>query len=300
MFVVAALYSFTKLPNYKEIGQIFKVLCLNTGIKGTLIFAEEGINGTVAGTRNAITALKGLLDQYFQKIEYKESFSEKMPFYRTKIHFKKEIVTLGVEGIDPLKEAGTYVAPKDWNNLISDPDVITIDTRNVYETKIGKFKNAIDPKTETFREFPTYVKNNLDVNKHKRVAMYCTGGIRCEKSTAYMLSLGFKEVYHLEGGILRYLEEIPQEESLWEGECFVFDQRIGVQHGVQEGKHTQCYGCRTPLDGEDLKSPYYEEGVSCAYCHEHLTKEQKRKFLERHKQVLLAKNRGDRHIGSRV
>jgi UPF0176 protein len=300
MIVVAALYSFTKLPNHEEIADIFKKLCLEHTIKGTLIFALEGINGTVAGTREAISTLKKELDKHFKNMEYKESLAKKMPFYRTKIHTKKEIVTLGVDGLDPSETAGQYIDPSQWNDLISDPDVITIDTRNDYEIKIGHFKNALNPHTKSFREFPDYVKNHLDPKKHKKIAMYCTGGIRCEKSTAYMLSLGFTEVYHLKGGILKYLEEIPKSQSLWEGECFVFDQRVALTHGIKQGEHTTCYGCRIPLSQEDTQSDHYEEGVCCAYCYNDLSPTQKKSFLERHKQVALAKQRGMTHIGSRT
>lgn len=299
MAVVAALYSFQTLLDHEALGLMFKKFCTAHHIKGTLIFAKEGINGTVAGSREAIDALKLLVEKHFEKIEYKESFADSMPFYRLKVHFKKEIVTLGVEGIDPNKAVGTYVKAKDWNALISDPDVVLIDTRNTYEVEIGTFKNAVDPCTETFRDFPKYVQEHLDPKIHKKIAMCCTGGIRCEKSTAYMLSLGFKEVYHLEGGILRYLEEIPEQESLWQGDCFVFDQRVAVTHGMKKGSHTQCHGCRMPLSVKDLDSPFYEAGVTCHRCYKKLNKDQKKRFAERQKQVVLAKERGTLHIGAR-
>lgn len=247
--VVAALYKFASLPDYKDVQPGLLALCNAQHIKGTLLLAEEGINGTVAGSRAAIDALLAYLrqDARLSDIEHKESFTDEMPFYRMKVRLKKEIVTLGVPGIDPNKSVGTYVKPEDWNALISDPEVVVIDTRNDYEYGIGTFKGAIDPETTTFRQFPDYVKNNLDPARNKKVAMFCTGGIRCEKASAYMLSQGFPEVYHLEGGILKYLETVPPEESLWQGECFVFDERVALDHGVVPGTHLMCTACGFPV-----------------------------------------------------
>lgn len=298
-FIVAALYKFAKLNDYKTIQPALLAFCLDHDIKGTLLLAEEGINGTVAGSRENIDALLAYLkqDPRLVDLEHKESHAIEMPFFRMKVRIKKEIVTLGVEGIDPNYVVGTYVKPEDWNALISDPDVTLIDTRNDYEYGIGTFKGAIDPKTETFREFPQYVKDNLDKTKHKKVAMFCTGGIRCEKASAYMIEQGFEEVYHLQGGILKYLEEVPKEESLWEGECFVFDQRVAVKHGLEIGDYDQCHACRHPLSPEEMNSAHYVAGVSCPHCFDKLTEDKRARVTERQKQMALAKKRGEAHIG---
>jgi len=298
--VVCALYRFVTLDNYQEIQDpLLKVMQANN-IKGTLLLANEGINGTVAGSRENIDALIAWLksDPRLSNLTTKESFTPENPFYRTKVKLKKEIVTMGVEGIDPKRTAGSYVKPKDWNALISDPDVLLVDTRNDYEISIGTFKNAVDPKTTNFREFPQYVKDNLDPAVNKKVAMFCTGGIRCEKSTAYLKEQGFDEVYHLEGGVLKYLEEVPQEESMWQGECFVFDNRVSVNHQLEKGQYDQCHGCRLPITEADKQSEKYQEGICCHQCHEHLTVEQKQRFAQREKQVSLAKQRGEIHIGN--
>lgn len=298
--VVAALYKFVLLPDYQEIAPRLKEECDRLELKGTLLLAEEGINGTISGTRENIDSLLAYLksDERFTDLVHKESFFEGKPFYRMKVKLKKEIVTMGVNGIDPQKIVGTYVKPKDWNALISDPEVLVIDTRNSYEYGIGTFEGAVDPKTETFREFPAYVAENLDPAKHKKVAMFCTGGIRCEKSTAYMKEQGFEEVYHLEGGILKYLEEVPEEQSLWRGQCFVFDNRVAVNHSLQKGIYDQCHGCRYPITEEDKQSDQYMVGVSCPRCYEKLTDEQKARFAERQKQIQLAKQRNEVHIGA--
>ena len=254
--VVCAMYKFVTLDNFEALRQPLLDTMLEHDVRGTLLLALEGINGTVSGTRESIDALLNWLgqDERLADIVYKESFESEQPFYRTKVKLKKEIVTMGVEGIDPKRVVGTYVKPADWNALISDPDVVLVDTRNDYEVGIGTFKGAIDPETKTFREFPQYVQDNLDPKKHKKVAMFCTGGIRCEKSTAYMKEQGFDEVYHLEGGILKYLEEVPKEESMWEGECFVFDRRVSVGHGLKEGDHVMCFGCGWPVTAEQQQS----------------------------------------------
>jgi len=300
--VVSAMYKFVTLSNFEAMRVPFHQKMEELGIKGTLLLAEEGINGTVAGSKEGIEALLDWIksDERLANIAHKESYNEKMPFNRTKVKLKKEIVTMGVEGIDPNHIVGTYIKPKDWNQLISDPEVILVDTRNDYECMIGTFKGAIDPETTTFREFPQYVKENLDANKHKKVAMYCTGGIRCEKSTAYLKEQGFNEVYHLEGGILKYLEEVPKEDSLWEGECFVFDSRVAVNHDLEKGQYDQCYACRLPLTDDDKKSEKYIKGISCHHCYDDLTVEQMARFAEREKQTQLAKRRGEDHIGSSV
>jgi UPF0176 protein len=299
MFVVAALYKFADLPDCKNIQSQLKELCMHHNIKGTLIVAQEGINGTVAGNRDAIDALNAFLqkDDRFHNLEYKESFAHKNPFYRMKVRLKKEIVTLGINGVNAAKEAGIYVEPEEWNAIIQDPDVILIDTRNDYEVAIGTFKGAIDPKTTCFTEFPKYVRENLDPKKNKKVAMMCTGGIRCEKASAFMLKEGFETVYHLKGGILKYLENIPQEKSLWEGDCFVFDQRVSVKHGLQLGDHTLCYGCRQPLSHADTKSDKFQLGVSCPYCFDRLKPERRKNLEQRQRQVEIAASRHSQHIG---
>ncbi len=300
MFVVAALYKFADLPDCKEIQASLKDLCTKNGIKGTLILAEEGINGTVAGSRNAMDTLKNFLqsDQRFHGWEYKESFSPKNPFYRMKVRLKKEIVTLGVEGVNPNKMVGTYLEPEEWNKVIQDPDVILIDTRNDYEVAIGTFKGAVDPKTKCFTEFPDYVRKNLNPQKHKKVAMMCTGGIRCEKASSFMMKEGFETVYHLKGGILKYLELMPENKSLWEGDCFVFDQRVAVKHGLQLGEHTLCHSCRLPLSDEDRQSHKYQLGVSCPHCYDSLTPERRQSLEQRQFQVELAASRNTQHIGA--
>ncbi|CAM3954490.1 rhodanese-related sulfurtransferase [Shewanella aquimarina] len=301
-FVVCALYKFVSLPDFEALQQPLLKEMEALGIKGTLLLASEGINGTVAGSQAGIDSLLAWLDGQpgLDNIVHKLSFDDEMPFYRTKVKLKKEIVTMGVEGIDPRKVVGTYVKPKDWNKLISDPEVLLIDTRNDYEVNIGTFKNAVDPKTATFREFPEYVKQNLDPKQHKKVAMFCTGGIRCEKSTAYLKEQGFDEVYHLEGGVLKYLEEVQPEESLWEGECFVFDNRVAVNHQLEKGQYDQCNACRLPITEEDKQSEHYVQGVSCPHCIDKLSDKQRKRFVERERQVQLAKSRGESHIGSDV
>ncbi len=298
--VVAAMYKFVALPDYRELRAPLLDFCLSQEIKGTLLLAQEGVNGTVAGSRESIDALLGWFarDARLADIDHKESFDDKQPFYRMKVKLKKEIVTMGVEGIDPRRVVGTYVEPKDWNALISDPDVVVIDTRNEYEYDIGTFERAVNPHTESFREFPEYVKKTLDPQKHRKVAMFCTGGIRCEKSTAYLKEQGFDDVFHLKGGILKYLEEVPENESLWQGECFVFDNRVAVNHQLEKGQYELCHGCRHPITEADMQSPEYEEGVSCPRCASNLTDEQLERFRERQRQMALARARGEQHIGA--
>lgn len=298
-YLTAALYKFVTLDDYQALQQPILEACQKLHIKGTLLLAHEGINGTIAGAPDNIRAILAHLrqDPRLADLEHKESWADSHPFYRMKVKLKKEIVTMGVQGVDPNDVVGTYVKPEDWNAIISDPDVIVLDTRNDYEVHIGTFKGAIDPKTTTFREFPQYVADNLDNTKHKKVAMFCTGGIRCEKASSYMKQQGFEEVYHLQGGILKYLETIPQEQSLWEGDCFVFDQRVAVKHGLEVGDHGQCYACRMPLTQAEMHSEQYEAGISCPYCFEKLSAEKKEALRERQKQVKLARLRGQNHIG---
>lgn len=299
---ICALYKFVRLENYLELRPTLLTKMTNEGVKGTLLLAAEGINGTIAGSQTGIEAVIDFLAEQpgLDNISHKESYSEENPFHRTKVKLKKEIVTMGVEGIDPNQVVGTYVKPKDWNALISDPEVVLVDTRNDYEIEIGTFKNAINPNTETFREFPDYVEKNLDKNKHKKVAMYCTGGIRCEKSTAYLKEQGFEEVYHLEGGILKYLEEVPSTDTMWEGECFVFDGRVAVNHDLEQGQYDQCFACRFPLTEQEKQSEHYIEGVSCHRCYDKVTDQQRNRFTERQRQIALAAQRGENHIGGEV
>ena len=301
-FVVSALYKFVTLNEFEKLKNPLLSVMKHHGIRGTLLLAKEGINGTVAGRHNAIDALHVWLSKQsgLDNIVHKESYCEQMPFNRTKVKLKKEIVTLGIEDIDPKRVVGTYVKPKDWNQLIAADDVTVIDTRNDYEVQIGTFKRALNPKTDTFREFPEFVKTHLDPQKHKKVAMFCTGGIRCEKSTAYLKELGFEEVYHLEGGILKYLEEVPEQESLWEGECFVFDERVTVNHSLEKGQYDQCHACRFPINDRDKQSPAFVRGVSCPHCIDKQSESQKQRYLEREKQSQLAKARGETHIGGEV
>ena len=300
--VITALYHFVILENFKELRQPLLDLMLKNDIKGTILLAREGINGTVAGSQESTDILLNWLtsDTRLAELRHKESYDDNVPFYRTRVKLKREIVTMGVEGIDPNQAVGTYVKPEDWNALISDPDVTLIDTRNAYETSIGTFKNALDPATESFREFPAYVKQQLSPGKHKKVAMFCTGGIRCEKSTAYLKEQGFDEVYHLQGGILKYLETVQQDESLWEGECFVFDNRVSVNHSLEKGSYDQCHACRLPITDDDKSSEKFMPGVSCPHCFDKTTAAQRQRFSQREKQVQLAKMRGEEHIGSAV
>lgn len=297
--VVTALYHFVRLEDFKAYRQPLLDLMNEEGIRGTLLLAAEGINGTVAGNAQAIERLLGWLKAQppFAGLSHKESYCDEMPFYRTKVKLKKEIVTMGVDGIDPRHIVGTYVKPEAWNDLISDPDVLLVDTRNDYEVAIGTFKGAVNPNTKTFREFPEYVQEQLDPGKHKKVAMFCTGGIRCEKSTAFLKQQGFDEVYHLEGGILKYLEEVPAEQSLWQGECFVFDNRVTVKHGLEPGGYDQCHACRMPISEADKEHAHYERGVSCPHCYDTVTEERRQRFIERERQVQLARQRGEAHIG---
>lgn len=298
MFVVAALYKFVSLPDYREMQADVLQACLDLGVKGTLLLAEEGINGTIAGTRKAVDGVLTRLrqDVRFSDIDVKESQTDEMPFYRTKVRLKKEIVTLGQEGIDPNKLVGTYVQANEWNDLISRDDVTLIDVRNDYEIEIGTFKGAVDPDTKTFRDYPEYVAKNLDPDKQKKVAMFCTGGIRCEKASAYMLQQGFEEVYHLKGGILKYLEDVDQTETHWEGDCFVFDNRVAVNHDLEVAGYDQCHACRRPITDTDKHSEHFEKGISCPKCVGEYTEGQRQRFAERQKQIQLAKQRGEKHI----
>lgn len=299
---IAALYHFTGLPDYKSLQPWLLKMCEMLDIKGTILLAHEGINGTISGSVSAIDDILSYLraDPRLKELDAKFSEADEAPFYRMKVRLKKEIVTMGVEDIDPNEVVGTYVEPQKWNDLITDPDTILIDTRNDYEVEIGTFRGAINPNTKTFREFPKWVEDHRDDLQKPKVAMFCTGGIRCEKASAYMKQNGFEDVYHLKGGILKYLETQPKEESLWDGECFVFDQRVAVKHNLEQGQYDQCYACRHPITDEDKKSPLYVKGISCHRCYEEMTDEQKSRFAERQKQIELAKKRGEDHIGRKA
>jgi UPF0176 protein len=304
-FFTTAFYHFITLNDFRSLQPIIQDYCDKTLIKGTILLANEGINGTISGKEKNILAFHEFIkydpifSKAFEKIEYKGSWSNKNPFYRMKVRLKKEIVTLGIPEVSPTKKVGTYVKPEDWNRLISDPDITVIDVRNGYEVDIGTFKNAINPETLSFREFPEYVKKNFNPKKNKKVAMFCTGGIRCEKASSYMMEEGFDEVYHLQGGILKYLETIPEAESLWQGECFVFDQRVAVTNELKQGKYNQCFACRHPLSPEEIKSKDYSEGISCSYCIGNISETKKTSLKERQKQINLAKVRGEQHIGKK-
>lgn len=286
-WTIAALYKFVALDDLPTLQKEIKEACDAVGVCGTLLLAPEGVNGTIAGENDAIPHVIKFLDEKADvlKGEVKYSYAENRPFKRLKVRLKKEIITMRQPDVDPTKDVGTYVEPKDWNALLEDPEIVVLDTRNDYETAVGTFKGAVDPETKIFTQFADYVEKHLSPEKNKKVAMYCTGGIRCEKASSYMLSKGFEEVYHLKGGILKYLEDVPQEESLWEGSCFVFDRRVAVNHGLEESPHLICYGCRYPLEPEDTAHEKYEEGVSCHHCKDKLTDEQLRSFRMRHAQL---------------
>ncbi len=293
-FRVAALYRFCRLDEFESLRQPLAAFCCMQGIKGTLLLASEGINGTVAGTPQAIAALIEQLEAMpaLSGLEVKYSSSTEMPFHRMKVRLKREIVTMGIDGIDPTASAGTYVEPSDWNSLINDPDTVVIDTRNDYEVRLGTFEGAVDPQTTSFRDFPIWAEQHRDQLAGRKVAMFCTGGIRCEKATAYVKSLGLDEVFHLKGGILKYLEQVPKEQSLWRGECFVFDERVAVTHGLAEGEAELCRACRVPMTPEERKSPKYREGISCERCYDERTDEDRARYAERQRQVELAAAQG--------
>lgn len=299
MLIVCALYHFTRFPAPAALrGPLARLACSH-GVRGTLLLAPEGINGTIAGTRQGIDAvlahiraLPGCAD-----LVWKESTASDMPFGRLKLRLKREIVTMGQPDVDPRAAVGHYVAPADWNALITDPDVAVIDTRNDYEVEIGSFAGAVDPGTRSFRDFPDWWQQNAHRFHNKRIAMFCTGGIRCEKSTNYLLSQGVKDVFHLQGGILKYLEEVPQEDSLWQGECFVFDRRVSLTHGLRQGTFGLCHACRRPLAAEDTQHPDHEPGVSCHRCIGEYSDADRARFRERQRQVDLARQRGADHFG---
>lgn len=297
---VVSFYKFVDLDGLPEIKASLLSLCGKNEVNGTFILAPEGINATVAGPRQGIERLVAYLesDPRLSGAHYKLSYNEKSPFHRLKVKFKKEMVPMGVSGIKPQRLSGERVPPEQWNELISRPDVLLIDTRNDYENRVGTFRGAVNPETGHFREFPEYVRENLDPAEHKEIAMFCTGGIRCEKATSYLLERGFKRVYQLEGGVLSYLERVPREKSLWEGECFVFDDRTSVGHDLSRGTWSTCRNCRAPVSPEDRQSEGFREGVSCPRCHTRLTPERISSLEERQKQMRLARERNRKHLGA--
>lgn len=289
-YTIAALYLFIPVADPAELKQKFLQELSPLQLCGTLLIAPEGINGTLAGSALAIQELLICLNNNtgLSQKDVKFSYSAEKPFNRFKIRLKREIVTFNQPHVNPNLRVGAYIEPDQWNTLIEDPDVTVIDTRNKYETLIGTFKNAIDPKIDSFTEFSDYVRENLDPKKHKKIAMFCTGGIRCEKASSFMLAEGFESVFHLKGGILKYLEEIPKEQSRWQGDCYVFDRRMAVGHGLTTGHYSMCYCCGYPLSDKDKTHNLYEEGVSCAYCYEKTSFENKSNYRMRHKQLTIA------------
>ncbi|MEM1278000.1 MAG: rhodanese-related sulfurtransferase [Pseudomonadota bacterium] len=296
-YVVVAFYHFAPLQPELHREAIAKCAC-GAGVRGTILLAQEGINGTIAGTRMGIDRVLANLRNLsgFEDLDWKESAAEEMPFRRLKVRLKKEIVALGIDGVDPNRAVGTYIEPEEWNTVVDDPDTVVIDTRNDYEVQIGTFAGAIDPQTASFREFPDWWQANKAQFEGKRIAMFCTGGIRCEKASSYLLGEGVPEVRHLKGGILKYLEKINPEETRWAGECFVFDGRVAVGHGLAEGDHTLCHACGRPVSPEDQDHPDYVEGISCAACMDEYSDEDRARFAERQKQTLLARERGETHL----
>lgn len=281
--VVATFYKFVALPDVDYLKPSILKVCRQQEIKGTILLATEGINGTISGSCESVAAVVEFLrsDTRLADLEVKQSTAQTHPMRRLKVKIKDEIVTIGLKKVDPNRQVGTYVRPQDWNQLISDPEVLVIDTRNEYEVNIGTFKGALNPQTQSFRQFPQYAKTHLDPKKYKKVAMFCTGGIRCEKASSYLISQGFEQVYHLQGGILKYLEQTPQSDSLWQGECFVFDERVSVQHGLAAGSYQICYGCGYPVSESDRSSPHYIPGICCPHCYEKLTEDKQDRLQRR-------------------
>ena len=297
---VAALYRFVRLDDYESMREPLLNFCTERGVKGTLLLAHEGVNGTISGGKTAIADVLSYLrsDERLTDLDCKFSYHEERPFLRMKVKLKREIVTMGLAGVDPNQSVGRYASPEEWNELVDDPECLVIDTRNDYEVEIGSFRGAINPGTKSFRDFPAWVDENLDPQKHKKVAMFCTGGIRCEKSTSLLVSKGFDDVWHLKGGILNYLEQTAEASTRWEGECFVFDSRVAVNHQLEKGQYDQCFACRFPLDDAQKESPQYVPGVSCPRCHDAHSEDQKKRFSERQRQMALARQRGEVHLGA--
>ncbi|TFW11138.1 rhodanese-related sulfurtransferase [Brevundimonas intermedia] len=301
---VAALYRFAPVADPAAVRDALQARCDAGEVRGTLLVAPEGLNGTIAGSEPAVEAVLSTIHAMpgFETLELKYAWTDAVPFHRMKVRVKREIVTMGQPDLDPARQAGVYVSPTDWNALIADPETLVIDTRNDYEGEVGAFEGAIQPNTSSFRDFPDWFRTEgravLEQTGAKRVAMYCTGGIRCEKSTAFLKAEGVENVHHLEGGILRYLETVDEDESLWRGECFVFDERVSVGHGLSQGPHTLCRGCRLPVDEAGRASPHYVEGVCCERCHDTRDDAQRERYAERHRQMEIARKRGDIHLGT--
>jgi UPF0176 protein len=291
--LIAALYKFVRIVDPSDLRRRLETLCEELGLRGTLLVAKEGLNGTLAGRPGSIESWLDFmrLDHRFADLQAKRSYASELPFRRLKVRLKKEIVSFGVPEADPTQAVGTYVKPDKWNALLQDPSLVLIDTRNHYETSIGTFKDAIKPETDSFRDFPAWFEQQNALQNTTKVAMFCTGGIRCEKATSYLRHKGVKEVYHLQGGILQYIKDVPSAESLWEGECFVFDQRVSVDHDLKPGRYDQCYACRRPIDEKMQRSQNYQKGVSCPQCYPSLSQDQKQRFTERQKQIDLARQR---------
>ena len=300
MFTVIAFYHFTRFNEPSEMQPCLMKACRKYNIRGTILLASEGINGTISGSKDSIEKIIQQIRALpnCRNINFKKSFTSSQPFNRLKVRLKREIVTMGQPNVNPMTGTGRYIKAHDWDDFINDKDVVLIDTRNEYEVGIGTFKGAINPKTRSFRDFPKWWEENKKSYSGKKIAMFCTGGIRCEKSTNFLLNNGEKDVFHLDGGILRYLEEIPKEKSQWNGECFVFDGRVSVGFGLSEGKHSLCFACRRPIQPEDIKKPGYEPGVSCHQCLEEYSKKDRSRFRERQNQIALARKRGEIHIGA--
>jgi len=301
-YKVAAFYKFVRLDDFRKMRRSLLEICQKLELVGTILLAKEGINGTIAGSPDDIDKIFADLkeDPRLENLQVKYSEAKEKPFHRIKVSQKKEIITMGVAGVNPAKKTGQHVSAKEWNQLIADPDVVVLDTRNSYETAIGTFENAVDPQTESFSQIVEYVDKNLAHDKERKIAMFCTGGIRCEKLSAHMLEEGFEKIYQLNGGILKYLEEMPEEKSQWKGDCFVFDHRVSIGHELKEGDHTMCHGCGYPLTSEDRRSAEYEMGVSCAKCVDSLSKEKRNGLRERQKQMELAKTNNNKHLGQKI
>lgn len=298
-YFVAAFYRFVPLDDLESLQASIRTCCEGHDVRGIVLLAPEGINSTIAGPRDGVMAVLDFLrgDPRLSELTWKESVASTQPFRKLRVRLKKEIVTMGVPGVDPSQLVGTYVKPEDWNALINDPEVLVIDTRNDYEVEIGTFKDAVNPDIESFGQLPQWLDEHVAADQQPKVAMFCTGGIRCEKSTALLKRAGVKDVYHLEGGILKYLEQIPEGDSTWDGQCFVFDERVSVGHGLKEGAYELCRACRYPVGDEDKASELYQEGVSCPRCHAQTSEEQKQRYADRQEQVELSKARGEHHLG---
>ena len=300
--VVLSVYRFAKFPDFESFRTPLYNLMVRESVLGTFLLAPEGINGTISGPKKGVDAVIKWLekDARFSNLEVKESYIQEQPFYRTKVKLKKEIVTMGIGNINPNELVGTYVEPDDWNEFIADPDVLVIDTRNDYEVKIGTFTNSVNLETKNFREFPDKAKKHLKLNDKKKIAMFCTGGIRCEKSTAYLKQQGFEKVFHLKGGILSYLEKVSESNSTWRGECFVFDNRVTVNHNLEKGCYDQCHACRMPITDEEKNYENYKKGISCHHCVGQHSSKQIKRYKDREEQISLAKKRGEAHLGSSI